>query len=112
LIFWIDAQLSPQLARWLFSEFDVEAKPIRELGLRDAGDRLIFMATREAEAVVLTEDSDFVRLLEQFGPPPQILWHTIGNTLNGRLREVLSKNFPTVQSLLRSEFLVEISDKL
>jgi len=73
LIVWIDAQLSPYLAPWLSSEFDVEAKPIRELGLRDAGDRDIFLAAREAGAVVLTKDSDFVRLLEQFGPPPQVL---------------------------------------
>jgi predicted nuclease of predicted toxin-antitoxin system len=111
LIVWIDAQLSPYLAPWLSSEFDIDAKPIRELGLRDAGDQEIFMAAREAGAVVLTKDSDFVLLLEQLGPPPQILWLTIGNTSNARLREVLSKNFPTVQSLLlRGEPLVEISE--
>ena len=111
MIVWIDAQLSPHLAPWLSSEFDVEAKPIRELGLRDAGDREIFMAAREAGAVVLTKDSDFARLLEQLGPPPQILWLTIGNTSNTRLREVMSNNFPTVRSLLlRGELLVEISE--
>ena len=51
MIFWLDAQLSPYLAPWLSSEFDVEATPIRELGLRDARDREIFMAAREAGAV-------------------------------------------------------------
>ncbi len=111
MIFWIDAQLSPYLAPWLSSEFDVEAKPVRELGLRDAGDREIFLAAREADAVMLTKDSDFVLLLEQLGPPPRILWLTVGNTSNARLREVLSKNFPTVQNLLlRGESLVEISE--
>ena len=113
MIFWLDAQLSPYLAPWLSSEFDVEATPIRELGLRDAGDREIFLAAREADAVMLTKDSDFVLLLEQLGPPPQILWLTIGNTSNAHLREVLSKNFPTVQSLLlRGEPLVEISEAI
>ncbi len=111
MIFWIDAQLSPYLTPWLSSEFDVEAKPVRELGLRDAGDREIFLAAREADAVMLTKDSDFVLLLEQLGPPPRILWLTVGNTSNARLREVLSKNFPTVQNLLlRGESLVEISE--
>jgi predicted nuclease of predicted toxin-antitoxin system len=111
LIVWIDAQISPYLARWLSSRFDVEAKPVRELGLREAKDRDIFLAAREAEAVVLTKDSDFVLLLEQLGPPPQVLWLTVGNTSNARLKEVLSNSFPIVQSLLhRGEPLVEISE--
>lgn len=111
MIFWIDAQLSPYLARWLSSEFDVEAKPVRELGLREAKDREIFLSAREAGAIVLTKDSDFVLLLERLGPPPQVLWLTVGNTSNERLKEVLSKNFPTVRSLLlRGEPLVEISE--
>ncbi|MEJ7872463.1 MAG: DUF5615 family PIN-like protein [Rubrobacteraceae bacterium] len=111
MIFWIDAQLSPYLARWLSSGFDVEARPIRELGLRDAKDREIFLAAREAGAVVLTKDRDFVLLLEQLGPPPQVVWLTVGNTSNARLKEVLSRGFPAVQSLLlRGEPLVEVSD--
>ena len=105
------ALFSPYLLRWLSSEFEVEAKPVRELGLRDAKDREIFLAARKAGAVVLTKDSGFVLLLEQLGPPPQVLWLTIGNTSNARLKEVLSKSFPTVQSLLlRGEPLVEISE--
>lgn len=98
---------------WLSSQFDVEAKPVRELGLREAKDRDIFLAAREAEAVVLTKDSDFVLLLEQLGPPPQVLWLTIGNTSNAHLREVMSQNFSSALELLRrDEPLVEIADKL
>lgn len=36
---WIDAQLSPALATWLTNEFGIEAKAVRELGLRDATDQ-------------------------------------------------------------------------
>lgn len=113
MIVWIDAQLSPYLAPWLSSEFDVEAKPVRELGLRDAKDREIFMAAREAGAVVMTKDSDFVLLLEQLGSPPQILWLTIGNTSNAHLKDVLSGRFTSAQKiLLRGESLVEITERL
>jgi predicted nuclease of predicted toxin-antitoxin system len=112
LIFWIDAQLSPNLARWLTSEFGVEAKAVRDLGLRDARDREIFLAAREAGVVMVTKDRDFVLLLEQLDAPPQILWITLGNTSNAHLREALSKSFPAAQELLqRGEPLVEISDK-
>ncbi len=107
-----DAQLSPHLAPGLSSEFDVEARAIRDLGLRDAKDREIFLAAREAGAVVLTKDSDFVLLLEQLGAPPQILWLTIGNTSNAHLKEVLSKSFTSVREiLLKGEPLVEITEQ-
>ncbi len=113
MIVWIDAQLSPYLAQWLSSEFDVEARPVRDLSLRDAKDREIFLAAQEAGVVVLTKDSDFVLLLEQFGSPPQILWLTVGNTSNAHLKEVLSKSFASAQKLLRrGEPLVEITDRL
>lgn len=113
MIFWIDAQVSPYLAQWLASEFDVEARPVRSLGLRDAKDRDIFLAAREADAVVLTKDRDFVILLEQLGPPPRILWLTLGNTSNAHLKEVLTQHRPSALELLRrGEPLVEIADKL
>lgn len=89
----------------------MEVHAIRELGLRDAEDREIFLAARDAGAVVLTKDSDFVSLLEQIGPPPQILWLTIGNTSNAHLREVMAKSFASALELVRrNEPLVEITE--
>lgn len=86
---------------------------MRDLGLRNAKDREIFLAAREVDAVVLTKDSDFALLLEQYGPPPQIMWLTVGNTSNAHLKEVLSKSFPSARKLLRrGEPLVEITEKL
>ena len=35
---WIDAQLSPRIAKWIVDRFAIEAVPVREVGLRDAGD--------------------------------------------------------------------------
>ena len=97
------------MARWISEEFGIEAYPVRELDLRDAKDREIFLAAREACAVVLTKDSDFVLLLE-LGPPPQILWLTIGNTSNAYLREVMTKSFASAWKLVqRGESLVEIT---
>ena len=40
MIVWIDVRLSPHLARWLSSKFEAEAMPVRELGLRDALQKL------------------------------------------------------------------------
>ena len=111
LVLWLDAQLSPAMARWLASDFGVQAHPVCELGLRDADDPLIFDAARTAGAVVMTKDADFVQLLERFGPPPQVIWLTCGNTSNERLRALLHGAWPRVVELLRAgESLVEISE--
>lgn len=58
----------------------------------------------------MTKDGDFVELQEQLGAPPKIIWVTCGNTSNNRLKQVLTKELPTVIALLNaSEDLVEIS---
>lgn len=106
---WLDAQLSPLLAAWLRWKFSLEASSLRDLGLRDAEDLAIFQAARAAGAVVVTKDADFLLLLEQFGPPPQVLWLTCGNTSNKRLQQVLLPLMPAALELLQAgEPLVEI----
>lgn len=92
-------------------QFAVEVSPIRDLGLRDASDRRIFDEARNADAVVMTKDSDFILLLQRHGPPPKLIWITCGNTTNARLREVLAAAFPSALGLLAAgEDLVEVGD--
>jgi predicted nuclease of predicted toxin-antitoxin system len=110
MIIWIDAQLSPQIAVWISNVFPVTAVAIRDLGLRDARDVDIFQAAQLANAVVMTKDSDFLLLLDRFGPPPQVIWITCGNTSNARLKEILTTTLPRTLELLNSgEKLVEIN---
>jgi len=108
---WLDAQLSPALAAWMEEEFQVAVYSVTRLGLRGATDQAIFRAAREANAVVMTKDSDFVRMLEKAGPPPRVLWVTLGNTSNARMRAVLKLTFPRAVELLEAgESLVELSE--
>lgn len=109
---WIDAQLSPSLAAWVNENFkDIKASSVRALGLRDATDIEIFMMAREANAIIMTKDEDFSRLLEDKGSPPFILWVTCGNTSNERMRQVLGKHLLLALDLIRKgEKLVEISE--
>lgn len=111
MIVWLDEQLSPALARWLGREFDLAAQSVRDLGLQSATDPEIFFAARQAGAIVVTKDQDFVRLLDRHGPPPRIIWITCGNTSNERMRAVFSASFRSALALLgKGESLVEISD--
>lgn len=110
MIIWIDAQMSPAIAGWISTNFAVKATAIRDLGLRDAEDKEIFQAAKRENVIVMTKDSDFVLLLERFGPPPQVIWLTFGNTSNARLKSILTDTLPEAFELLKSgEELVEIS---
>lgn len=106
---WVDAQLPPALADWL-AEWGVASRHVSQLGLLAASDVEIFAAARLARAVVVTKDEDFVRLLERDGPPPQVVWVTVGNTRNARLRELFERHWPTIREQLElGEALVELS---
>jgi predicted nuclease of predicted toxin-antitoxin system len=106
---WLDAHLSPGVARWLTETFDVTALPLRDLGLRGAEDDQIFFEARKAADVVITKDIDFIILLERHGSPPKIIWLTCGNTSDAALRQILTTTFQEALRLFESgENLVEI----
>lgn len=95
----------------MIEAFGVACVPARDVGLRDATDRQIFEAARDAGAIVVTKDADFVRLLDRFGPPPQVVSVTCGNTSNLSLRQLLVRVWPNVRAMLESgEGLVEVGD--
>lgn len=105
---WIDAQISPSIAGWISETLECPAVALRDIGLRDAADLEIFRAAREADAIVITKDKDFVDLLDRYGPPPRVLWLTCGNTSNERLREIFAEHLVTALRILESEHLVEL----
>ena len=102
MMVWLDAQLSPGLAIWLKNRFELEVRHVAELGLVHASDPEIFRAARDAGAVVLTKDRDFVELVKRRGPPPHIVWITSANTSNARMRQVLEASFAAALRLLNA----------
>lgn len=111
---WIDAQLSPFIAKWIDGNFpELKAVALRSIGLQDDNDYDIFKKARKANVIVMSKDYDFVKLIEQYGTPPKLIWITCGNTSNARLCEILSNSLLQAINLLSDrENIVEISDKL
>jgi predicted nuclease of predicted toxin-antitoxin system len=109
---WIDAQLSPALAAWINRTYDdITTQSVRAVGLRDAEDEEIFQAAREASIIMMSKDSDFLNLLDRYGPPPKVVWVTCGNTSNQRMRTILKQTLqPAVEMLEGGETVVEIGD--
>ena len=75
------------MAQW----HHIQAVPVRELGLRDA------------------EDRDFLALLFNQGPPPQVIWLRVGNSSNKALQAVLLRTLDqAIASLREGEPWVEV----
>ncbi|MCL4513775.1 MAG: DUF5615 family PIN-like protein [Candidatus Eremiobacteraeota bacterium] len=111
MIFWLDAQLPPKLAKWIKERFNLECVPIRELNLLHAKDSTIFELAKKSGAIVITKDKDFKEILLSRGSPPQVLWLTCGNTSTYRLKEIFENNLLRAAELFRSgEPLVEITE--
>ena len=108
-VLWIDAQLPPSLAAWFREEQGVDAAHVQDLGFLAAADSVIFAAAGKAGVIMVTKDSDFPKLLQQHGPPPQVLWIRSGNVTNRELRRIVLDVWPEAMALLTNGVpLVEI----
>jgi predicted nuclease of predicted toxin-antitoxin system len=108
---WVDAQLPPALAGWLRDLGESRAVHVEDLGLLSAEDPEIYEKAREADAIVITKDSDFVQIQERRGPPPRVLWITCGNRNNRFLKDLIVRSWPRVRVLFAGgEILVEINE--
>jgi predicted nuclease of predicted toxin-antitoxin system len=85
---------------------------VRDLGLRNAKDSEIFSAARQANAVIMTKDVDFVHLVETSGAPPQVILLAGGNTSNAQLKLILKRCWDrTIEWLQKGEPIVEIAGR-
>lgn len=106
---WLDAHLSPRVARWIREELGREAQALREIGLRDAEDREIFERARTDAVVILTKDKDFADLVGRLGPPPAVIWLRCGNTSEAALKRILSDHLDEALTFIANgDALVEI----
>ena len=110
MIIWIDAQLSPALAAFVATLAHGDACAVRDLALRNAKDRDIYLAARQANAIIMTKDGDFLSLSQELGSPPQVIWITCGNTSNAVLQSMLRRALQqALKMLAQGESVVEIS---
>lgn len=106
---WLDAQLPPHLASWIQQALAINAVALRDIGMRDATDKAIFEAAKDANAILVSKDSDFVELVMRLGAPPKLIWLTCGNVSNAALQEVFNaKLLDVIQLLDGGESIVEL----
>jgi predicted nuclease of predicted toxin-antitoxin system len=69
----LDENLSPRLVPRLLSLF-ANIKHVRDVGLRQADDHLIWDWAKANGHTVITADQDFVALSQRLGWPPKIIY--------------------------------------
>ena len=99
--FIVDAQLPPALAVWLRNKGH-EAVAVREIGLREADDRVIWAFAGQAEMIIVTKDGDFVRLALD-GDGSRVLWVRTGNLINRILLGKFESAWPRLCAHFASE---------
>jgi predicted nuclease of predicted toxin-antitoxin system len=116
LEFWIDMNLPPAIAVWLADNFNVAAKSFVELNFHTTEDAAIFKkaSLHPSVIVITTKDYDFVKILNELGGRPRVLYLNIGNVTNNQLKEILSIHFSQALKILTEtdQVLVEISNSL
>ena len=106
---WLDAHLSPRVARWIEETLGQQAEALRDKGLRDAEDETIFEKAKSEQAIILTKDKDFADLVKRLGAPPAVIWLRCGNTSEENLKHLLESHLQEALNYIHGgEPLVEI----
>jgi len=104
--FLVDVQLPPALARWIASKGH-EAEHVRDRLGADRSDVFLAGASIAAGSVVISKDSDFLRL-QADGKPP-VIWVRLGNSTNVALLALFELEWQRIlDSLSRGEPVVEV----
>jgi predicted nuclease of predicted toxin-antitoxin system len=80
-----------------------EVKHVRQLGLEDASDALIFDFAKKNKLTIVTFDSDFVDLNVVRGIPPKIIWIKTGNLTTRVVADLLNRNVESINRFLESD---------
>lgn len=87
----LDQNLSSRLVGSLSNSFPDSAH-VRDLGLAEADDAVIWEFAREREFAIVSKDSDFHQLSFLQGPPPKVIWIRRGNCSSDDISRLLGSN--------------------
>lgn len=109
-LIWTDVHMSPSIAKWLNENFDVVAVSSYKLDFFLKTDYEIFLQAKKENAIIITKDKDYPKLLKQLKAPPSIILLRLGNLSNTDLKAKLFPSFQRCIDLItKSGFdLVEI----
>lgn len=112
MLFLVDAQLPPALARYL-TDAGHQAEHVYDIGMGEASDRAIWGYATQINAVIITKDEDFVSLSSISANAPPVVWVRVGNIGKQALLRWMGPLIIRIVSEIESgEKLIEITQSL
>jgi predicted nuclease of predicted toxin-antitoxin system len=92
-----DQNLSPRLPGRL-SDLYPDRAHIRELGMRDATDTVIWEYAKTNGFAIVSKDTDFQARSLLYGHPPKLIWLRVGNCPVSTIEDLLRKQSIAIHS--------------
>ena len=99
--FLVDHQLPPALARFIATQGH-QAEHVRDLGLMEADDTVIWRHAVARGVVIVSKDEDFTYLAGLPGGTGKLVWVRLGNCRKGVLLEAFRVQLPRIVSELET----------
>lgn len=103
-----DQNLSHRLVQALQKEFP-DSRHIREVGLEEATDTVVWQYAVQQGFAIVTKDADFHQRSFLFGHPPKVIWVRVGNASTAKIEALLRRRAADVDAFcsdLESAFLI------
>ncbi|MBI1781537.1 MAG: DUF5615 family PIN-like protein [Sphingobacteriales bacterium] len=100
----LDQNISFRVTKFILDKYPGSLQ-VKEAGLQNATDIFIRNYAKDNDFAIVTQDDDFNKYNELFGPPPAVIWIRKGNLSNQEIAGILISNFDLIAS-----FLADIND--
>mgnify|MGYP005860935645 CR=1 FL=1 len=97
-----DQNLSPWLCHNLADWFP-DSVHVREVGLRDADDAVIWDYAAKHSYAIITKDADFRQRSFVLGHPPKVVWLRLGNCSTKAIEALMRSRAAVIEEFLLDE---------
>lgn len=97
----LDANLSPRLLRRLAASFP-ESRHVDSVGARAWTDKAVWDYAGFHGYTIVSKDNDFRQLSFLHGPPPKVVWLSVGNAGTNAIGELLEGSSGVIEDFLRN----------
>ena len=98
-----DENLSPHLAR-LVADIFPDSVHVREVGLKAAGDPLVWKYAQDNSLIICSKDSDMHQRSFLLGYPPKLVWVRLGNCSTSDVENLLRKHFVAIEAFAADDY--------
>lgn len=94
-----DENLSSRLVT-LLAESYPGSQQVETIGLRGQSDEQIWEHARGHDFIIVSKDNDFRQRSFLHGPPPKVIWLSVGNAGTEPIRKLLETNIPVIENFV------------